>query len=313
VTLAQLRQAGIFAELAALFPSEAETQALLSDLGVSVQDLTRLPSSGTSSLSIYWRKICERIDLGIFPGIDLDRLIAAASAAFPGNARLAALAASAGGGSGSRPGAAQDPGELRVLCLLACPRTAAELRLREELRIIRDALRIGHRPVKTESNTATRRNDVLADILDAEPDILHFSGHGSDDGKLLLEDDNGRPGVVTVDALAQVLELLPRPLTCLVLGSCYGGMFAERLLGPVRTVVGSVTALPDQAALEFTRGFYTALGKAPAGQREGADGTGLAELAAFAYRGGLAQMNIRGHDTASMRIQPELSRPGVGQ
>ena len=61
VTLVRLREDGIFAELAALFSSEAEAQALLNDLGVSVQDLTRLPGAGASSISIYWRKVCERI------------------------------------------------------------------------------------------------------------------------------------------------------------------------------------------------------------------------------------------------------------
>jgi Effector-associated domain 1/CHAT domain len=281
VKFASLRRAGVFSELAILFPSEAEVRELLADLGASRQGMARLPALGNMAPVLYWRRVCELIDNGMFAEFGLDELVAAARQRFPSNTALRGL----GGGEltlGS---------ELSVLCLQASPAALSQLQLRREQAILLQiASRRGERTLNVKANPATQRDDIVAEILAARPDIVHFCGHGTRDGRLVFEQADGGPAPITVDALASVLRVLPASLPCLVLGSCFGASYAGRLLGGALAVAGSVTALPDQAAVEFTRGFYTALA---------IGGTSLAK----AYDAGLAQMQIHGHDTADMRFE----------
>jgi hypothetical protein len=233
------------------------------------------------ALVLYWRRVCELTDNGMFAGFGLAELVAAARQRFPNNAVLRGLA-----GEERTPGS-----ELTVLCLQAGPTALNHLRLRQEHAIVLQiAARRGERTLNVKANPATQRDDIVAEILAARPDIVHFAGHGTPDGRLVFEQADGGGAPVTVDALASVLRVLPGSLPCLVLGSCFGASYSGRLLGPARAVAGSVTALPDEAATEFTRGFYTGLA---------VGGTSVAK----AYDAGLAQMQIHGHETADMRFE----------
>ncbi len=278
VTFARLQQAGVFSELAILFPGEREVHALLVDLGADrVRDIPRLPTMGATSPELYWRQICERIDNGMFAGFGLADLIAEALRRNPGNRLLRTLSG---------------PADLRVLCLLAGPDALDQLRLRSEYQIILDAARQrGPRELIVTANPASRRNDIVREILAVRPDIVHFSGHGTSDGRLIFEEEDGSLGLVPATALASVLRLLPGGLSCVVLGSCYGGTYSDLLLGPARSVIGCLNALADDAALEFTRGFYTALAVGDPGMDT-----------ARAFDAGLAQMQIRGYGTEDMRF-----------
>jgi len=280
VTFASLQRAGVFSELAILFPSEAEVHALLVDLGADrTRDIPRLPTIGNMSMELYWRRVCERIDNGMFARFGLTELLAEALRRNPGNKLLREVAGSTG--------------DLRVLCLLAGPDDLDQLRLRDEYKIILDAAgQRGPRTLTVTTNPATRRNDIVREILAARPDIVHFAGHGQQDGRLVFEDEDGMPGPVSAAALASVLSLLSDGLSCLVLGSCFGATYSDVLLGSVHSIAGSVTALPDDAALEFTRGFYTALAVGDRGMNM-----------AKAFDAGLAQMQIRGHSAVNMRFR----------
>jgi hypothetical protein len=280
VTFASFQQAGVFSELAILFPSEAEVHALLVDLGADrTRDIPRLPTIGNMPMELYWRRVCERIDNGMFARFGLTELVAEALRRNPGNKVLREVAGSAG--------------DLRVLCLLAGPDDLDQLRLRDEYKIILDAAgQRGPRTLTVTANPATRRNDIVREILAAHPDIVHFAGHGQQDGRLVFEDEDGMPGPVSAAALASVLSLLPDGLSCLVLGSCFGATYSDVLLGPAHSIAGSVTTLPDDAALEFTRGFYTALAVGDRGMNM-----------AKAFDAGLAQMRVRSHSAANMRFR----------
>jgi hypothetical protein len=286
VTIAGLQRAGVFSELAILFPSEAEVRELLADLGASRAELARLPTLGTMALVLYWRRVCELTGNGMFAQFGLAELVAAAGQRFPGNAVLRDLA------GGQAPGGKRTLGaEVAVLCLQAGPANLNQLQLRQEHAVLLQiAARRGQRKLTVTANPATRRDDIVAEILANRPDIVHFTGHGTSDGRLVFEGDGGGPAPVTVDALASVLRVLPASLPCLVLGSCFSASYAGRLLGPARVVTGSATALPDQAAIEFTRGFYTALA---------VGGTSVTK----AYNAGLAQLQVHGFDTAGMRFE----------
>jgi hypothetical protein len=286
VTFAGLQRAGIFSELAILFPNEAEVRELLADAGAGRAELARLPVLGTMAPGLYWRRVCEMTDNGMFAAFGLSELLATARQRFPGNAVLGGL-----GGVELAGGERTLGDEVAVLCLQAGPASLNQLQLRQEHAVLRQiAARRGQRALTVTANPATRRDDIVAEILAARPDIVHFSGHGTADGRLVFEGEGRATVTVTVDALASVLRVLPESLPCLVLGSCFSASYAGRLLGAARSVTGSATALPDEAAIEFTRGFYTALA---------VGGTSVAK----AYEAGLAQLQVHGHDTSGMLFE----------
>jgi hypothetical protein len=287
VSLTRLQVEGVFSELAALFPTEGEVHALLVDLGADrVLDLPRLPTVGNMPFAVYWRKVCERIDNGMFERFGLAELVTEALNRNPRNRVMLKVI------SGEQSNDYVElPRELDVLCLLAGPDTLSRLRLRKEHAIILDASRQrGPRRLTVTANPATRIGDIIREVLAAKPSIVHFAGHGTKDGRIVFEQDNGDEAPVLVGALASVFDILPAPLSCLVLGSCFGAMYSGELLGSARSVAGSLTALDDAAALEFSRGFYTAI----------CAGVGSP---AEAFDAGLAQMRLCGHDTAGMRLK----------
>jgi hypothetical protein len=303
VTFARLQQGGIFAELAILFPREEDVRALLADLGAdSARELTRLPTVGSSPQVLYWRKVCELIDLGMFLEFGLPEFMQEVAKRFPRNQSLLPFAGLADGGPAGLPDT------LRVLCLMAGPGDENELMLRQEHKIILDAAaKRGSRMLDVAANPATRRDDIIEWIVARQPDIVHFAGHGSKDGYLSFEDRSGRSSPVRISALADALRLLPRPLSCLLLGSCYGGMYSAQLLGPARSVTGCQTALADPAALEFTRGFYTYLvANAAAASDPGQPVTTMRG----AFGAGLVQLSMAGFGTGDMRFQPTPEERG---
>ncbi|WP_079176513.1 CHAT domain-containing protein [Streptomyces sp. MUSC 14] len=243
-TWKQLRDAGAFETLGELFPDVLSGHAFLEDLGISPALLP--PFGGPLPAASWWRTVCRTVDQGRFAGITLGDLVTAAAARFPGHEGLAALA-----GQGA-------PAGLRVLCLMAAPLDEARLRLGAEQRVVQDAAARSAGRLTVTVHPAVRVADLLPGLRTARPHLVHFAGHGTDDGRLLLEDDTGTSAPVPVRALAAALALAA-PLVCVVLNSCWSGAYADGLLDCADTVVGTRGTLDDAAALVFAEGFYGAL------------------------------------------------------
>ena len=96
---------------------------------------------------------------------------------------------------------------LKVLILSSDPRNADRLRLAQEHRDLKVAIR-GIRSASLLSilNKASCRNSDITAALDRfDPHILHFSGHGGED-VLYFEDVQGTATPVKKQALARVLS-----------------------------------------------------------------------------------------------------------
>ncbi|GGV07361.1 hypothetical protein GCM10010260_51350 [Streptomyces filipinensis] len=246
-----LRDAGAFETLGELFPDALSSHAFLEDLGISP---ALLPSFAQTPAASWWRTVCRTIDQGRFQGVTLGDLLAAAAALYPGHEGLAALAGRSA------------PGGLRVLCLLSAPLDEARLRLGAEQRVIREAAARSAGRLTVEAHPAARVSDILPQLRSVRPHLVHFAGHGTDDGRLLFEDETGTSAPVPVRALAAALAL-HAPLDCVVLNSCWSAAYADGLLDCAATVVGTGGELPDEAALAFARGFYESLAHSAAVDR----------------------------------------------
>jgi hypothetical protein len=97
-------------------------------------------------------------------------------------------------------------------------------------------------------------------MLDFEPRIVHFCGHGSGADGLILEDNNGFSRPVSSPALGNLFRLFSDKVQCVVLNSCHSEHQAEAISRHIPYVVGMKKAIGDQAAINFAIGFYRALG-----------------------------------------------------
>ena len=105
---------------------------------------------------------------------------------------------------------------------------------------------------------AVRFNDLDNLLRAVQPRVLHFSGHGGEDG-LFLEDDAGNAQLVRADALARLLAAARIRLDCLVMNACRTGAQAHLLAAHARYVIAASDWIPDEAAIAFSRGFYAGL------------------------------------------------------
>ncbi|NJN56980.1 MAG: CHAT domain-containing protein [Leptolyngbyaceae cyanobacterium SL_5_9] len=148
-----------------------------------------------------------------------------------------------------------------ILLLAANPKGTQSLRLQEEEREIRERLRLaGYGKVPINSTGAARPRDIQQAMLDFKPQIVHFSGHGVGQEGLAFEDVTGREKLVSSEALANLFKLFSEFVKCVVLNACYSKFQAEAIAQHIDYVIGMSQSIGDRAAIEFTVGFYTALG-----------------------------------------------------
>ena len=187
----------------------------------------------------------------------------------------------------------------KILFLAANPRGTTPLRLEQEVRDISQELRQAHQSeqFRLEQRWAVRSRDIQQAMLDVSPQIVHFSGHGKgskidlptqpnaakptyrsaatlqrnlsiypeefpgavEEG-LVFEDEQEREKLVTGEALAGLFKLFTDEVNCVILNGCYSQTQASAIAEHIPYVIGMSDAISDRAAIEFSVGFYKALG-----------------------------------------------------
>lgn len=149
-----------------------------------------------------------------------------------------------------------------ILLAASDPTDLARLRLGREEREIREALDLspGRGRWSLHPWPALRLRDLTRALLDLRPRIVHFAGHGSKKGGLFLEDEAGLAQRMPAEALADLFGVVEGAVRCVVLNACYSAAQARAISAYVPFVVGSPSAIADDAAIAFSVGFYQALG-----------------------------------------------------
>jgi hypothetical protein len=164
----------------------------------------------------------------------------------------------------------------KLLFLTANPKGTTTLRLDQEIRDITEGLqRAKHREAfNLESRWAVRPRDIQRALLDLNPQIVHFSGHGLGEPTiqdettrklnaiegLAFEDPEGKIAIASTEALATLFSLFKDSIQCVVLNACYSANQAKAIAQHIPYVVGMNKAIGDRAAIEFAVSFYDALG-----------------------------------------------------
>jgi hypothetical protein len=149
-----------------------------------------------------------------------------------------------------------------ILFLAADPTDASRLRLGEEFREIQERLRMSQlrEQFDLESRLSVRPTDIAQALLDVQPEIVHFSCHGTANGALCFENQIGEAHPIQPDALAALFEQFTIRVSCVILNACYTEIQAAAIAKHIDYVIGMNQAIGDKAAIAFTVGFYQALG-----------------------------------------------------
>ena len=103
-------------------------------------------------------------------------------------------------------------------------------------------------------------NRIQRLLLRFDPQIVHFSGHGSKSGALIFQDDHGLSEKATPAALESLFKSIGGTIRCVVLNACYSHIQAKGMVKYVDCVIGMSAEIRDDAASVFASSFYQALG-----------------------------------------------------
>lgn len=168
-----------------------------------------------------------------------------------------------------------------ILFLAANPGGTAPRELDREARAIQAELeRSGFRDQFTfVTRWAVEPLDLLRELRKLKPVVVHYSGHGGQDG-LFFQDASGGSRLVATEALTETFGAAGASVKVVILSACYSEGQASALLEHVDCVIGMDSSIDADAARSFAIGFYGGLGER--------------ESVAAAYKQGAAAISLMG-------------------
>lgn len=190
------------------------------------------------------------------------------------------------------------PQQITVLFIASNPSDQTQLRLDEEIREIQKKIRESdyRDSINLKSVWAARPTDLLQAINEHKPTIIHFSGHGSDQDELVLQDDAGNSQVVGKETLVELFKVVSSNIQLIVFNTCFSGNQADDVTDHISAAIGMGNSIGDEAARVFAAQLYSAIGF---GKNVG-EAFGQAKVA-------LMLQNIPEEDTPQLYVSNELN------
>jgi hypothetical protein len=99
------------------------------------------------------------------------------------------------------------------------------------------------------------KDHFLDDLERYRPDILHFSGHGTEYSSLVFQDGDE----LSSEQLEKTFQSLPFKISVVFLNACYSKQQARAISKYVDYIIGMKKAVSDEAAIIFSSKFYKSL------------------------------------------------------
>jgi tetratricopeptide (TPR) repeat protein len=149
---------------------------------------------------------------------------------------------------------------LRILYLAANPIGTQSLHLGLDAQQIQARLRAEH-SIELVPRPAATYAVLEQAIQEYRPAVIHFSGHGSSKGEIVLEDPNGRPLALNTEAFDKLLSAVRGTVRLVVLDACGTQPQAEAVKRTVGCAIGMSREIGDPEAIAFAAAFYGAIGQ----------------------------------------------------
>ena len=175
------------------------------------------------------------------------------------------------------------PEPIKILVAIASPSDYAELKVKDEVAWIHNALQDLQKSGKVQVKIIehTTAFDLFRQVhLDFKPHILHFIGHGDFDnqglGSLALEDSKAERKTQLFNTKDLLQLLAPSAVKLVFLSACLTAAYdsndalmgiapalvvGNEVDGHIPAVVGMQFPVPDQTAILFSRLFYESIAK----------------------------------------------------
>ncbi len=154
------------------------------------------------------------------------------------------------------------PQKITVLFMASNPTDTSALRLDEEARAIQERIRLSdyRDSINFETRWATRSSDILQAINETNPTIVHFSGHGTSTGELVLQNPDGTAKLVTKEAITAAMTTASDTIRLVVFNACFSEMQAQNLVQNIEAAIGMSSSVGDEAACVFASQLYSSIG-----------------------------------------------------
>ena len=114
-------------------------------------------------------------------------------------------------------------------------------------------------PIELKQQWAVTPDILMQSLLDEQPELVHFAGHGCADG-IWLQDEAGRAHLATTEALSSLFKVFNKTIRCVILNGCFTEPQAESISAHIPYVVGIKSRIKDSVATAFCSGFYKGIG-----------------------------------------------------
>ncbi|MEA5547982.1 HEAT repeat domain-containing protein, partial [Limnoraphis robusta CCNP1324] len=151
---------------------------------------------------------------------------------------------------------------LTIAFLKSNPKSTISLNLGGEYRAIDEKLKYSNARDKLQLKPLekVRPGDLQSVLHEYKPRIVHFSGHGTGNQGLVVEDEQGEASFVTTEALEELFKLVADRVECVILNACHSHEQAEAIHKHINYVIGTTANIHDDVSIAFSTGFYEALG-----------------------------------------------------
>lgn len=137
-----------------------------------------------------------------------------------------------------------------------------KLDLDKEAREIKEAITksLNRDSIDFQTRWAIRVQDLFQAINETNPTIIHFSGHGTENGELVFQDNVDNPKAVSNETIAEMISASSDDIRMLVFNNCFSSSQAEMIVDKVEATIGMNTSMGDNSAILFSSQLYSSIG-----------------------------------------------------
>lgn len=107
---------------------------------------------------------------------------------------------------------------------------------------------------------AATPDDLMQSLHEVQPQIVHFSGHGTDGNDLVFVGKNGKPSLIPMRAVESLFRVMKDDIRMVVLNACSSKPQAKAVTKHVEFAIGMTKGIGDEAAITFASSVYRAIG-----------------------------------------------------